>query len=220
MRSLAAFLAGLIAVAAIVAALPTLWVTERVVDADGFRATATAMGQSAQVRTYHGRHDHQPGPAPRRRDRRALVAPFAQRYTQSPAFTEDFVDLASQQHHHGCSSPHRPASTRASCSSTSPTWSVALPRKPTRHSPSGSRAPILVPVSDRDQALEAGRYQQSGVQVKRLAYGSIVVGVIAAVLALLVSRRRGTTLVWLGLGGVLSAAASFAGGYYFSPREG
>ena len=52
MRSLAAFLTGLIAVAAIIVALPTMWVTERVVDADGFGSTATAMGQSAQVRTY------------------------------------------------------------------------------------------------------------------------------------------------------------------------
>lgn len=217
MRSLAAFLTGLIAVAAIIVALPTMWVTERVVDPDGFGSTATAMGQSAQVRTYMA--DTITNQVQRRAGATAgaVVAPFAQRYTQSPAFTEDFVDLAMQQHR-WLFQPAPPGvdpgvmqldltnMVRRVAAQANPALAQRVP------------GPILVPVSDRDQALEAGRYQQSGVQVRRLAHGSVVVGVIAALLALLVARRRGTTLVWLGLGGVLSAAASFAGGYYFASR--
>ncbi len=217
MRSLAAFLTGLIAVVAIVVALPAIWATERVVDPGGFRATATTMGQSPQVRTFMA--DAITTQVANRAGTVAAAAarPFAQRYTQSARFTDDFVDLAVKQHR-WLFSPAPPGvdSSVMYLDLTDMVRGVAaqagLALGPLL------TGPILVPVSRRDRALEAGRYRVPGRQLHTLAYGSIVIGVLAAVLALLFTRRLSAIVAWLGLGGVVSAAAAWFGGYYFAAR--
>ncbi|NED64550.1 hypothetical protein G3I15_26865, partial [Streptomyces sp. SID10244] len=49
-------------------------------------------------------------------------------------------------------------------------------------------------------------------------YWSLVVAVAASVLALLIARRRGTVLAWLGVGLIASAAFAWAVGIFFAER--
>lgn len=217
MRSLLAFLAGVIAIGAIVVALPSLWLTERVVEPSGFRATAVKMGENSDVRDFMA--DTITTQIANRAGSAAgtLARPIAVRYTHSAAFTEDFVDLATQQHRWLFEPP--PAGVdpevmqldltgmvRRVASQANPAFAGLIP------------GPVLVPVSHRDRALEAGRYREPGRQVKVLAYGSIAVALLAGLLALLISGNRAAMLSWLGFGGVLSAVVSWAGGYYFAAR--
>lgn len=217
MRSLVAFLAGLIAVVGIVAALPSLWVSQRVISPTGFTATAQKMADSSEVRTFMAdtitdQIGKQAGSAAG-----ALARPFAVRYTSSEGFTHDFVDLAEQQHRWLFDSPPPGVDpsvmrldltnmVRRVAGQVNPSLAAAVP------------GPILVAVSQRDQALEAGRYHDIGRKIPRYAYGSAIVALIAALVALLFSRRRAAMLAWLGFGGILSGAVAWAGGYFFASR--
>ena len=218
MRSLASLLAGLIAVAAIVVASQcygSLSGSSTPTDSVRRRRRCRAPRSAPMADTITN-----PGSSRAGATARALVAPFAQPNTQSPAFTGLRRSGQSQQHQWLFEDPHRPASTRKARSSTSPTWSVAFAAQTTRHSPSGSGPDPRPRQRPRPGALEAGRYQQSDCAGEASACtghrrGRDRRGTCAL---LLVSRRRSAALVWLGLGSVLSAAASFAGSYYFSAR--
>ncbi|MFT3898968.1 MAG: hypothetical protein QM728_01810 [Gordonia sp. (in: high G+C Gram-positive bacteria)] len=217
MRSLLAFLTGLIAIAAIVIALPLTWVKERVIEPKGFEATAVRMGESPEVREYMAKTitdeitERTTGAAA------VVVRPAADRYTHSEGFTADFVDLAHQQHKWLFNEP--PGGTNTSVMQLD--LSNMVKRVAGQINPllaNQISGPILVPVSQRDKALEAGRYHETGKQISTWAYLSVALAALGSLLALVFSRRRAGMLAWLGFGAVLSAALSWAAGFFFATR--
>nr|WP_249361977.1 hypothetical protein [Gordonia araii] len=197
--------------------MPAVWVKERVVDPAGFEATATKMGESPEIRAFMADVITTQITSRTAGFGAPVVKPFAQRYTQSDAFTQDFVDLAGQQHR-WLFEPAPPGVDPAvmHLDVTGMVRRVAAQVNP--RLAEAITGPVRVPVSQRDQALEAGRYERPGAQVSRLAYGSLVVAALAALLALLFAHNRSTVLGWLGVGGLLSAAAAWGVGYFFSVR--
>ncbi|MFT4200586.1 hypothetical protein [Gordonia sp. (in: high G+C Gram-positive bacteria)] len=217
MRSFLAFLTGLIAIVAIVAALPLTWVKERVIEERGFQATATKMGESPQVREYMAKTITDEITKRTAGAAAVVVRPAADRYTHSAGFTADFVDLANQQHAWLFNeAPPGADTTVMRLDLTNMVRRVAGQVNPVlaRQVP----GPILVPISQRDQALEAGRYHVPGRQISQWAYASVALAALAAMLALFFARRRSGMLAWLGFGGLLSAAVSYAGGFFFAAR--
>ncbi|MFT4200587.1 hypothetical protein [Gordonia sp. (in: high G+C Gram-positive bacteria)] len=215
---------GLLTVAAIVVAmgatilaLPLMWVSRRVVDDRGFSDTAAEMADRDVVRDYIADTiTKQIGKAAGSITGN-LARPLAVRYTRSDAFVEDCVDLLDAQHDRLLG----PVPAGADPSVMNLDLTKMVSRVAGQVSPllgTQIKGPILVPVTTTSPALQAGRYEVPGRRIPQWATISLIVGVVAALIALVFSESRTTTLVWLGLGAVLAAIAAWVLGGYAGTR--
>ncbi|WP_040511175.1 hypothetical protein [Gordonia soli] len=216
MRTLLSAVLTLVSIVAIVVAVPSLWVKERLVDSEGFVATASAAAKNQEVKDYLAEQIGQQAASRVGIPAASLVIePIAKGYTNGPQFESDFVDVVSQQHSYLFDEP-KPGTENSTMELD---ITEMVNRVISQSGASGRVAgPILIPLADGGTGLEAGRYHQVGQQIVRLAYGSLVVAVIAGLLALLVARRRGTVLAWLGLGLVLGGATAWVVGVLIADR--
>ncbi|AZG46147.1 hypothetical protein [Gordonia insulae] len=216
MRTFLSAILTLVAMAAIVVAFPSLWVKERLVDPEGFVATVTPMAQDQRVKDYlageiSSAAEQQvtiPGAS-------AVIEPAVRAYTGTDQFEADFVDVVSQQHAWLFDPP--PPGGDNTVMELDITDMVNRVIATTGISARVS-GPIVVPLNRGGSGLEAGRYHEVGQQITALAYGSLVIAVAAGILALLIARRRGTVLAWLGIGVVASAVFAWAVGLFFAER--
>ena len=208
-RTLVAGLATLVAIVAMVVALPALWTHERIVDRAGFVSFIEPMAKDRQIQDLIAdeltRQITDQTPAPE-----ILVAPATRKYTQSDLFPPDFADVLGQQHDFLFTEPTT-AADRANVLELDLT--AMVDRVVQRFGlPSSIRVdgPIRIPLGESQRSgLEAGRYATTGDQVTRTAWLALAVAVIAGLLALLLARRRGFTLAMLGVGAVVSGAVSW-----------
>ncbi len=208
MRSFISGIATLVAIVALVIALPSLWIKERVIDPEGFATVAARMADDAQIQSYMADEiTNQVSAVSNGLIPNGLARPVAARYTASAQFKSDFVDIASQEHawlFNEATPDQQGKAMQLDLTNmvnrvvASTGVSVKVP------------GPITVPISKSSgSGLEAGRYHHVSQQIIQLAYVSVIVALVAALLALLFARRRGTVLAWLGIGALLSAAVSW-----------
>ncbi len=201
---------------AIVLALPSLWVKERLVDREGFVATVSAAARDQEVKDYLA--DQVASAAVEQTGRQAvglIVAPVARAYTNTSQFEADFADIASQQHAWLFDPPPSSGDTSVMELDITGMLNRVIANTGLDLTVTG---PILVPLNQAGSGLEAGRYYQVGRQITAMAYGSLVVAVIAGAMALVIARRRGTVVVWLGIGLICSAVFAWAVGVFFADR--
>lgn len=201
---------------AIVAAVPSLWLKERIVDPEGFATTAAQMSEDQQVKDYlveqiTANVVEVSGVSATS----VIVEPMARSYVDSDQYRADFVDVLTQQHDWLFSEPGP---------GTDPTvMNLDITDMVNRvisqlGVPIVIDRPILIPLADGGNGLEAGRYHQTGSDITRLAYVSTGVAVVAGLLALVIARRRSTVFAWLGVGTVLAAAATWLITRFFAER--
>lgn len=192
-----------IAMVATVVALPAMWVSQRVVDEDGFVAVVAPLAHDEQVQAYIAdeittqvaSRVGYPGAS-------AVVAPVAKAYTQGESFPTDFTDLVRQEH----SWLFDPAPAGSAGQAMQLDITAMVDRALSdAHLPFSVPAGAAIDVPVSEGGLEAGRYHLIGTQITTIGYVAVVVAVIAALLALVCARRRGTVLIWLGIGGLLAA---------------
>lgn len=206
-RTFLSALLTLVAMVAIVVALPSMWAAERVVDADGFADVAAPLAHDPQVQAFIADEITEqvssrvnvPGAS-------TLIEPFAKRYTQGQDFPADFADLVRQQH----SWLFDPAPAGGSQEMQLDITAMVNRALKSANLPFVTSVPgkIEVPMAE-GSGLDAGRYHKVGQQITTIGYVATAVAVIAGLLALLVARRRGTVLIALGLGGLLAALLSW-----------
>ncbi|MGC4935007.1 hypothetical protein ACLQ3C_15135 [Gordonia sp. DT30] len=208
MRTFLSAVATLIAMAAIVVALSSMWVSERVVDEDGFVDVVAPLAHDADVQSFISDEITEqvssrvsfPGAA-------TLIKPVAKRYTQGPDFPGDFTDLVRQEH--GWLFDPAPAGAEQEMQlDITDMVKRALTNADLPFTPSLGTTHIEVPMA-QGSGLAAGRYHKVGQQITWIAYGATALAVIAGLLALVVARRRGTVLAWLGVGALLAALAAW-----------
>lgn len=216
MRTFLGGLLTLIAMVAVVLAVPSMWLQARLIDEQGFASTVTPMASNPQVKDYLV---GQVASAVQEQTGSAVAGQVAQAaarsYADTAQFRADFVDLATQQHAWLFNPP--PADADRSVMQFDIT---AMVNRVIAQIGVGARVsgPILVPLDHAGSGLEAGRYHDIGRQITSLAYVSTVIAVVAALLALLFARGRSSVLAWLGVGVLLAAAVSWAGGIWFTHR--
>ncbi|MEP9415220.1 hypothetical protein ABLE92_12845 [Gordonia sp. VNQ95] len=205
MRTFLSALLTLIAMAAIVVALPSMWVSQRIVDDDGFVSVVAPLAHDAEVQDYIADEITAqvssrvsfPGAS-------AVIAPVAENYTKSPQFPADFTDLVRQE--------HAWLFDPAPSGSADQTMQLDITAMVNR-ALEGANLPFTVSVDGpiqvemTERGLEAGRYHLIGTQITTIGYVSVAVAVVAGLLALIIARRRGTVLIWLGIGALPAALA-------------
>lgn len=213
MRTFLSGLLTLIAMAAVIVAVPATWTAERLVDHDGFAQLVTPLAGEPAVQGYLADQITDevtsrvpvPGSA-------AVVAPLARSYTHSDQFRADFVDIVSQQHDWLFSAPPADESQDTLRLDITGMVNRVLANSPVRANLSGQR--VVIPLSEGHTGLRAGRYHQLGEQIQKVEYIAGAVAVLAALLALLLAWRRSTVLAALGIGVLLAALASWAAARY------
>ncbi|GAA1482253.1 hypothetical protein GCM10009624_26930 [Gordonia sinesedis] len=206
-----------VAMAAIVIAVPSLWVKERLVDTEGFISMVGPLADDQRVKDYLA--DQITAEVTSRvaiPGAEGVVAPIARGYTDSPQFRADFADVVGQQHAWLFDDPASNPGDTLQLDITDMVNRV-IATTPVQATVPG---PVTVPLSEGATGLDAGRYHGVGQQITLIAYVSVIVAVAASVLALLVARRRGTVLAWLGIGGLLAAAAAWATSIYIASLAG
>ncbi|MGV9827743.1 MULTISPECIES: hypothetical protein [unclassified Gordonia (in: high G+C Gram-positive bacteria)] len=212
MRTFFSALFGLIAMVAIVVAVPSIWITERIVDTDGFTSLIAPVAGDQQVKDYMASQiTDQIASQTSLPGTRALVEPLAQRYTDSAQFPADFLDVVAQQHAWLFDEP----------TGSSSTMQLDITKMVNRVIASSGigitiNGPVLIPVSDGGTGLQAGSYHDAGRVVTVAGYTSAAVAVVAGLLALLIGRRRGTVLAWLGVGAVLAGVTCWVIAIYYA----
>ncbi|MFT4043586.1 MAG: hypothetical protein QM673_10535 [Gordonia sp. (in: high G+C Gram-positive bacteria)] len=212
MRTVLSGFLTLVAMAAIVIAVPTTWLTQRIVETGGFTSLVAPLAGNDQVKEslateiadQIASRTHVPAAA-------AIAKPFATRYTQSPQFPLDFVDIVAQQHRWLFDAP------TATSPSTMQLDIAPMANRVIKQTGLGVHVPgkIVIPIADNDAGLHAGSYHRASQQVRTLGRISTAAAVIAGLLALLIGRRRGTVLAWLGVGALASGAACWAVAVYY-----
>lgn len=210
--------------AAAIIAVPAVWVSERLVNEDGFVSLVAPLADDQQVKDYMVDEitaqvvaraaDFTPGTftAPVE----AVIRPVARQYVDSDGFKPDLLNLVRQQHAWLFTEP-APGTDRTEMQfditgMVNRVLHESVPRAPT------ITGPIVVPLSSGGTGLEAGAYERAGRQITAWAWGAVIVAILAAIGALLIAVRRGTVLAWLGGGLVLSGVSAWAVAQYLSTR--
>ncbi|WLP92289.1 hypothetical protein [Gordonia sp. NB41Y] len=204
MRTFLSAILTLVAIGAIIVALPSMWVTQRVTDTEGFVSVIAPLAHDAQVQDFIADEITEevaartefPGAS-------AVVRPLAVSYVQGDSFPADFSDLVGQQHAWLFDEAPAGSSAQTMELDITPMINRALANQnlPFVLTVSG---PVLVPMSEHGN-LEAGRYHKVSGQIETIAYSASVIAAATAILALLFAHRRGTVLAWIGIGGLLAA---------------
>ncbi|GAC47854.1 hypothetical protein [Gordonia aichiensis] len=206
MRTFLSGLATIVAVVAIVLAVPAVWVSQRIVDDDGFTSLIEPVGHDQAVKDYlAGEITEQIASRTSISGADAVVRPLANAYTNSSQFPADFADVATQQHQwlfDEASDPNAPMQLDI----------TAMVNRVLENARLGVSVsgPITIPISNGDTGLHAGAYHQAGEQITTIAKVSVIAGIIAAIIALLVARRRGTVIAWLGIATLLAGVVCWA----------
>lgn len=206
MRTVLSALLTLVAMVSIVVAVPSLWVKERLVDTEGFVSMVEPLAEDQRVKDYLVDQITDqvttrvaiPGAT-------GVVEPLARAYTDTPQFRADFADVLGQQHGWLFDDPSQNPGDALQLDITGMVNRV-IATSPVQATVPG---PVTVPLSQGATGFDAGRYYSVGTQITTIAYVSVVVAIAASVLALVVARRRGTVLAWLGVGGLLAAAGAW-----------
>lgn len=219
MRTLGAGLLTLIATIAVVCAVPSLWAQERIVDPGGFTSFVEPMATDRAIQDLIADElsvqisDQASGVVPS-----SIIAPATRAYTRSDQFPADFADVLGQQHDWLFTEPDT-AAARSGIMELDLTPMVNRVISNFGLSSIRIDGRIEVPLSESQRSgLEAGRYRAIGERITQIGYGAVAVAVIAALLALLVARRRGFTLGALGVGLVIAAAISWVLGVVMRGR--
>lgn len=215
-RSFLSALLTLVAMAAAVLAVPSLWLDLRIVDQQGFVSMVAPMAENPEVQEYLA--DEIAAQATARTDipiAAPLVRPLAEKYTESEQFRLDFADVAGQQHAFLFTEPAPGTDPSVMQLDISGMINRALGLAGT---PNAITEPVVVDLTTGASGLEAGSYARAGEQITLLARVSAAVAVIAGLAALVFARRRSTVLAWLGLGVVIAGASTWLIGLFFADR--
>lgn len=215
-RSFLSALLTLVAMAAAVLAVPSLWLDLRIVDQQGFVSMVAPMAENPEVQEYLA--DEIAAQATARTDipiAAPLVRPLAEKYTESEQFRLDFADVAGQQHAFLFTEPAPGTDPSVMQLDISGMINRALGLAGT---PNAITEPVVVDLTTGASGLEAGSYARAGEQISLLARVSAAVAVIAGLAALVFARRRSTVLAWLGLGVVIAGASTWLIGLFFADR--
>ncbi|MFW0794136.1 hypothetical protein AAFP30_10015 [Gordonia sp. CPCC 205515] len=217
MRTFISGLLTLIAMAAIVIAVPSVWTKERIVDPEGFATLATQLAADTEVKDSLAAEVSAAVETQTGVPIAGQVAESATRaYMNTPQYEADFADVLAQQHAWLFDPP--PAGGDTSVMQLDITAMVNRVIAQTGIA-AQVNGPILVPINSGGRSgLEAGRYHEVGQQITTLAFATLAIAIVAGLLALLIARRRGTVVAWLGVGLVLAAAFAWVVGLYFSYR--
>lgn len=213
MRTFLSAVLTLVAMAAIVLAVPSLWVKERLIDSEGFASTMRPVAAQQKVRDYMteqitaGVVDRVGGSGSFTGGvTSAFVTPLARAYTDSAQFEEDFVAVVADQHDYLFDAP--PTDGRDDHGlelDIAPMVNRILNKLGV---PAQTSEQVLVQLSGSN--LEAGRYHETGRDITLLAYAAAAIAIIGALLGLVIARRRGVVVLFLGLATVVAAVAAYA----------
>ncbi|VFA89501.1 Uncharacterised protein [Gordonia paraffinivorans] len=215
-RSFLSALLTLVAMAAAVLAVPSLWLDLRIVDQQGFVSMVAPMAENPEVQEYLA--DEIAAQATARTDipiAAPLVRPLAEKYTESEQFRLDFADVAGQQHAFLFTEPAPGTDPSVMQLDISGMINRALGLAGT---PNAITEPVVVDLTTGASGLEAGSYARAGEQISLLARVSAAVAVIAGLAALVFARRQSTVFAWLGLGVVIAGASTWLIGLFFADR--
>ncbi len=215
-RSFLSALLTLVAMAAAVLAVPSLWLDLRIVDQQGFVSMVAPMAENPEVQEYLA--DEIAAQATARTDipiAAPLVRPLAEKYTESEQFRLDFADVAGQQHAFLFTEPAPGTDPSVMQLDISGMINRALGLAGTSNA---ITEPVVVDLTTGASGLEAGSYARAGEQISLLARASAAVAVIAGLAALVFARRRSTVFAWLGLGVVIAGASTWLIGLFFADR--
>lgn len=212
MRSILASILTVLAVIAMVCALPTMWAGQRLVDSDGFVSMTAPLAKRQDVQKLIAEElSTQIAAAAGNAVPASVIEPLARQYTQSDLFPPDFAEVVRQQHDWLFDSPP-PGAGPGTIMSVDLT---PMANRLVQRFGLSIRVPgrITVPMSESARGgLEAGRYKQIGDRTKQIATGSLIVLLVAALGALLAARRRGIVLTSLGVGMIIAGIVSWVGG--------
>lgn len=190
-----------------VLAVPSMWLSQRVVSTEGFVSSASVAAHDAHVQDYFAQKvASSVEDATGSKIAADLVLPAARNYAQSDGFVADFSEVARQQHEWLFTAPDADTDLHLMEFNITPMINRVV-----------QSAPLPIPVTiDRevivtvDQSqITAGSLEDSGTLVDILAWVSVIGAIVASLIALMVSTRRTTVLAWLGVGGVLAGLAGW-----------
>ncbi|WP_076478834.1 hypothetical protein [Williamsia sterculiae] len=210
MRTLGSGLSTLIAIVAVICAIPSFWTHQRLIDSAGFRSMSQPLGHDRAVQDAVADElvaqitaDNAGGAASA-----LVVKPLVTAYTRGSDFPSDLSDVLGQQHDWLFDAP----TAREQQQGTMQLDLTAMVNRAIASQGIGVtvRGPITVALSEsRRSGLEAGRYHQIGQRIDQIAVVAAGVAVIAAFLALVIARRRGLVLCALGFGVVVAGGIAW-----------
>ncbi|MCF8588596.1 hypothetical protein [Gordonia liuliyuniae] len=207
MRSVASGLFTVVAMIAVIIAVPSMWVSQRVVSTDGFAASAGDAARDSQVQDYFAEkvaasvEEQTSVPLAG-----TVVEPLAREYTRSDGFVQDFQEIARQQHDWLFTAPGPETDTHVMDVNVTPMVNRVLASANLPTEVTVDR-PIYIGIDQH--RLTAGSMESTGRLVSATSWTAVIVAAVAAILALLIANRRSTVLAWLGVGVLLSAAGAF-----------
>ncbi|WP_132992331.1 hypothetical protein [Gordonia zhaorongruii] len=208
MRSVFSGLLTVIAMVCVIVAIPTMWVNERVVSADGFAASAEDAARNSEVQQFFankvGSSVADSTSVPLAGD---IVEPLARNYARSDAFVADFRDIARQQHAWLFTEPGPDTDLHVMDVNITPMANRVIA---SANLPQQVRLDRPVYIGIDQHRLSAGSLESTGNIVRSVAWIATIGAVITALLALLIANRRSVVLIWLGVGIVLAGIASYA----------
>ncbi|GAA3970106.1 hypothetical protein [Gordonia caeni] len=214
MRSLLTVLFVLLAAAAMIVAVPTMWSTVHVVSADGFADAASRAAEKPEVQEFFAAQiADEVAQSTDLPIAGAAVAPLATSYTQSPAFVTDFTEIARQQHEWLFTEPAPGTSPHEMDLDITPMVNQVLSQ-----SPVPVRIDHALTIEVDQSRLTAGSMVETGRQVTLIGWLSLLVAAIAALIALVLGRNRSAVVAWLGLGAILAGVVSVLASQYLQSR--
>lgn len=207
MRSLTAFLAGVVAVLALAVALPTAWVDRNVADEDGYVALSRTLLEDEEIRrnlvaSVAGAIDASARDLAQRNGVPPALVPDVRAQVESVAENVLTTDAAVEAW-----AESQRLSWQRMFDGTAPGFVVVLdPLVSVLAQSVGVQvgdAGTAVVIDDPAVQSAVQRAEQAGTAWAAAA----VIGVLAALICLLAARRRSVALAWLGVGAIAAAGA-------------
>ena len=218
MRSVLSGLFTVVAIVCMIVAVPSFWVSQRVVSTDGFAASAAEAARNTEVQDYFAdKISTSVAENVRVDSASALVHPLAEKYTRSDDFVTDFEEIARQQHDWLFTAPGPDTDPHVMDVNITPMVNRVIGQA---HLPFPVNLDRPIYVGIDQHRLSAGSLESTGTFVDSVAWITVVGAAVAAILALLAARRRGTVLAWLGLGGVLAGVGAYLIALYIRSLAG
>lgn len=190
-----------------VLAVPSMWLSQRVVSTEGFVSSASVAAQDVQVQDYFAEKvASSVAEATGSQIAADLVLPAARNYARSEGFVEDFSEVARQQHDWLFTAPDADTDLHLMEFNITPMINRVVKSAPLPV-PVTLQHPVIVTV-DQSQ-ITAGSLEDSGTLVDILAWVSVIGAIVASIIALMAANRRTTVLAWLGVGGILAGVAGW-----------
>ena len=191
-----------------IVAVPSMWLSQRVVSESGFASAAAEAAHNTDVQNYFA--DKVAASVEERTGSQVAaeaVLPAARNYARSEGFVEDFSSVARQQHEWLFTAPGPDVDLHLMELDISPMINRVVRSAPL---PVTVTVPGPVIVTIDQSQITAGSFEDSGTLVNIIAWVSVIGAIVASILALLTANRRSTVLAWLGVGGVLAGVIGWA----------